>query len=39
MLGNAGTLRSVADQPLNVAFAMLRDGICFDSHRVRVVAA
>ncbi len=34
--GHARALRSVADRLLNVACAMLRDGACFDSQRVRV---
>ena len=34
--GHARALRSVADRLLNVACAMLRDGVCFDPHRVRV---
>ena len=33
--GHARALRSVADRLLNVACAMLRDGACFDPHRVR----
>jgi len=37
--GHARALRSVADRLLNVACAMLRDGACFDPHRVRVAAA
>ena len=32
-------LRSVGDRLLNVACAMLRDGACFDPHRVGVTAA
>ena len=32
--GHARTLRSVADRLLDVACAMLRDGACFDPHRV-----
>ena len=36
--GHARALRSVADRLLNVACAMLRDGVCFDPHRVRLPA-
>ena len=32
--GHARALRSVADRLLSVACAMLRDGVCFDPHRV-----
>ena len=34
--GHARALRSVADRLLNVACAMLRDGACFDPHRVGI---
>ena len=34
--GHARALRSVADRLLNVACAMLRDGVCFDPHRVGI---
>ena len=36
--GHARSLRSVADRLLNVACAMLRDGACFDPHRVGITA-
>ena len=36
--GHARSLRSVADRLLNVACAMLRDGACFDPHRVGIPA-
>ena len=36
---HARALRSVADRLLNVACAMLRDGTCFDPHRVRITTA
>ena len=36
--GHARALRSVADRLLNVACAMLRNGACFDPHRVEITA-
>ncbi len=36
--GHARALRSVADRLLNVACAMLRDGACFDPHRVAIAS-
>ena len=36
--GHARALRSVPDRLLNVACAMLRDGACFDPHRVAIAS-
>ena len=37
--GTPAPLRSVADRLLNVACAMLRDGVCFDPQRAGIEAA
>ena len=37
--GHARALRSVADRLLNIACAMLRDGVCFDPQRAGIGAA
>ena len=37
--GHARALRSVADRLLNIACAMLRDGVCFNPHRAGTATA
>ena len=37
--GHARSLRSVADRLLNIACAMLRDGVCFNPHRAGTATA